>query len=172
SRPWRSRSWAPPAPAPAAPAGRGGQREGGAWGDSAVGRPSLARAGPCRRSPHRRRAAPDDRRGPSETGSAGWTRTNDRAINSRLLYQLSYRGSDLAVAIRRRQGGRLIAKGFLPAKEKSPAAGRRSVEWRPGPESNRRTRICNPLHGHSATGPRPVPSADMPPAANLIGLRV
>jgi hypothetical protein len=25
--------------------------------------------------------------------------------------------------------------------------------WRPGPESNRRTRICSPLHGHSATGP-------------------
>ena len=26
-------------------------------------------------------------------------------------------------------------------------------KWRPGPESNRRTRICSPLHGHSATGP-------------------
>ena len=26
--------------------------------------------------------------------------------------------------------------------------------WRPGPESNRRTRICSPLHHHSATGPR------------------
>ena len=25
--------------------------------------------------------------------------------------------------------------------------------WRPGPESNRRTRICSPLHSHSATGP-------------------
>ena len=25
--------------------------------------------------------------------------------------------------------------------------------WRPRPESNRRTRICNPLHGHSATRP-------------------
>ena len=26
-------------------------------------------------------------------------------------------------------------------------------KWRPGPESNRRTRICSPLHNHSATGP-------------------
>ena len=25
--------------------------------------------------------------------------------------------------------------------------------WRPGPESNRRTRICSPLRNHSATGP-------------------
>jgi hypothetical protein len=30
---------------------------------------------------------------------------------------------------------------------------RRLSHWRPGPESNRRTRICSPLHGHSATGP-------------------
>ncbi len=26
--------------------------------------------------------------------------------------------------------------------------------WRPEPESNRRTRICNPLHHHSAIGPK------------------
>ena len=26
-------------------------------------------------------------------------------------------------------------------------------DWRPRPESNRRTRICNPLRHHSATGP-------------------
>ena len=26
-------------------------------------------------------------------------------------------------------------------------------KWRRGSESNRRTRICSPLHGHSATGP-------------------
>jgi hypothetical protein len=30
---------------------------------------------------------------PPEIGSASWTRTNDLAVNSRLLYQLSYRGS-------------------------------------------------------------------------------
>ena len=30
--------------------------------------------------------------------------------------------------------------------------------WRPGPESNRRTRICSPLHDHSATGPPAPPS--------------
>ena len=27
-------------------------------------------------------------------------------------------------------------------------------KWRPGPESNRRTRLCRPLHDHSATRPR------------------
>ena len=32
-----------------------------------------------------------------ETGSPGRTRTSDPAVNSRLLYQLSYRGSSLAV---------------------------------------------------------------------------
>ena len=26
--------------------------------------------------------------------------------------------------------------------------------WRPGPELNRCTRFCKPLHNHSATGPR------------------
>lgn len=29
--------------------------------------------------------------------------------------------------------------------------------WRPRPESNRRTRICSPLHNHSATRPLPEP---------------
>ena len=27
-------------------------------------------------------------------------------------------------------------------------------QWRPGPESNRCTGICSPLHSHSATGPK------------------
>jgi hypothetical protein len=27
------------------------------------------------------------------------------------------------------------------------------IDWRSGPESNRHTRICSPLHHHSATGP-------------------
>jgi hypothetical protein len=30
---------------------------------------------------------------------------------------------------------------------------RRTSFWRPRPESNRRTRICSPLHHHSATRP-------------------
>jgi hypothetical protein len=30
---------------------------------------------------------------------------------------------------------------------------RRTTAWRPRPESNRRTRICSPLHDHSATRP-------------------
>src|SRR5690242_21499707 len=29
----------------------------------------------------------------------------------------------------------------------------REFPWRPGPESNRHTRICSPLHHHSATRP-------------------
>ncbi len=31
-----------------------------------------------------------------------------------------------------------------------------SLAWRSGPESNRHTRICSPLHHHSATGPRAI----------------
>ena len=30
---------------------------------------------------------------------------------------------------------------------------RKPLEWRPPPESNRGTRICNPLHSHSARRP-------------------
>src|SRR5690606_3098763 len=39
----------------------------------------------------------------------------------------------------------------------APAAGRqglRSGIWRLGSESNRRTRLCRPLHNHSATQPK------------------
>jgi hypothetical protein len=34
--------------------------------------------------------------------------------------------------------------------------------WRPRPESNRRTRICSPLHNHSATRPDVVISFYIP----------
>ena len=39
--------------------------------------------------------------------------------------------------------------------EKEPAIMRviKIFEWRPGSESNRRTRLCRPLHDHSATWP-------------------
>ncbi len=60
-------------------------------------------------------------------GSASRARTCDPMINSHLLYQLSYRGSVCFQAV--------------------------NLKWRPEPESNRRTRICNPLHHHSAIGP-------------------
>ena len=45
--------------------------------------------------------------------------------------------------------------------------------WRPGPESNRRTRICNPLHNHSATGPRQLPASVRKPweAAETRGIK-
>ena len=61
-------------------------------------------------------------------GSPGRTRTSDQAVNSRSLYQLSYRGS-----------GRLAPQALSP--------------WRPEAESNRCTRICSPLHSHSAIRP-------------------
>ena len=35
----------------------------------------------------------------------------------------------------------------------SPPGRSRSGKWRPGSESNRRTRLCRPLHDHSATWP-------------------
>lgn len=35
----------------------------------------------------------------------------------------------------------------------SVTAAAAAAGWRPGPESNRRERICSPLHHHSATGP-------------------
>lgn len=60
-----------------------------------------------------------------------------------------------------------IAFACTPAKPlPGPCAGRSALEkkpasvnlrvfqhWRPMSESNRRTRICNPLHNHSATQP-------------------
>ena len=36
---------------------------------------------------------------------------------------------------------------------KEKALTNQGLKWRPGSESNRRTRICNPLHNHSATRP-------------------
>ena len=46
-------------------------------------------------------------------------------------------------------------RGILsPLRLPVPPSGRLRVQdWRLGPESNRRTRICNPLHHHSATQP-------------------
>ena len=41
------------------------------------------------------------------------------------------------------------------------------LKWRSGPESNRRIRICNPPHNHSATGPR---SGHLPRATEMRGI--
>ncbi len=46
---------------------------------------TVARAG-------RKRAVPELRNGPVVHGSPNWTRTSNLAVNSRSLYQLSYRG--------------------------------------------------------------------------------
>ena len=45
--------------------------------------------------------------------------------------------------------------------------------WRSGPESNRHTRICSPLHHHSATGPeKRLPACIPAPAARVKGFAV
>ncbi len=50
------------------------------------------------------------------------------------------------------RGRRVLTCGIAVRK---PARGRlRRDYWRQGPESNRRTRLCRPLHNHSATPPR------------------
>ena len=72
--------------------------------------------------------------GDKNDGSPGRTRTSDTVVNSHLLYQLSYRGSDV-----------LYYKGDWIVS--------RVQFWRPEPESNRRTRFCRPLHNHSVIGP-------------------
>src|SRR6476619_6335205 len=43
---------------------------------------------------------------------------------------------------------------MCPRKQLVDVFGRaKTVVWRPGSESNRRTRLCRPLHDHSATWP-------------------
>ena len=111
-------------------------------------------------------------------GSPGRTRTADKVVNSHLLYQLSYRGSVARCGWRRSQTPRQNhpAGKFTPAQANISAdvyqttrhapsghcggkfelrggAGCAWANWRSGPESNRRTRLCRPLHNHSATGP-------------------
>ena len=81
-----------------------------------------------------------------KSGSPGRTRTSDKAVNSRLLYQLSYRGT---VSIKTTE--RYLAEPPLFAKRFQQLF---LMLWRPGPESNRCTRLCRPLHDHSATRPR------------------
>ena len=60
-------------------------------------------------------------------GAGNETRTRDPDLGKVVLYQLSYSRMEDAVAS--------------------------SWYWRPGSELNRRTRICSPLHNHSATRP-------------------
>ena|GEM_PF-2149075 len=66
------------------------------------------------------------------TGAGKGARTLDLNLGKVALYQLSY--------------SRM--KPIVPCPRPEWCAG-----WRPGSESNRRTRICNPLHNHSATRP-------------------
>ena len=63
-------------------------------------------------------------------------------------------------------------RGILsPLRLPVPPSGRMRVQdWRLGPESNRRTRICNPLHHHSATQPLVVVSTDNVEMSSLADL--
>ena len=87
----------------------------------------------------------DTRRLRGRTGSPGRTRTSDRTVNSRLLYQLSYRGTGLKLV------QSLSRYRIYQSRQKSPS--RNCGVWRPRPESNRGTRLCRPLRHHSATWP-------------------
>ena len=48
---------------------------------------------------------------------------------------------------------RLLALSRAPRKKAPEGALISCAQWRPGSESNRRTRLCRPLHDHSATWP-------------------
>lgn len=53
--------------------------------------------------------------------SPGRTRTSDKAVNSRLLYQLSYRGCGLCPSCRRTLAGRTINQFYRPNQAHSTA---------------------------------------------------
>jgi hypothetical protein len=60
---------------------------------------------------------------------------------------------------RNRTGTSVTTRGILsPLRLPIPPPGQRAMlhqgKWRLGSESNRRTRLCRPLHNHSATQPR------------------
>ncbi len=57
----------------------------------------------------------DNRRLRGGTGSPGRTRTSDRTVNSRLLYQLSYRGIGLKLV------QSLSRYGIYQSRQKSPS---------------------------------------------------
>ena len=66
----------------------------------------------------------------SKFGAGKGTRTLDPDLGKVVLYQLSY------------------SRNVVLLYPSMPSQG-----WRPRSESNRRRRICNPLHNHSATRP-------------------
>ncbi len=92
-----------------------------------------------------------------KNGSPSRTRTSDPAVNSRLLYQLSYRGLSLSLGLAksRSQYQPEIARSWLQSNYRAnldrPKSGGigggedREGLWRPRPESNRDKRICSPL---------------------------
>ena len=80
------------------------------------------------------------------------------------IFQLARRNMvDSQIRTNKVTDGRVISafldvprERFLPP-ELQPVAEwlstRLGMRWRPGPESNRRARICSPLDSHSPTGP-------------------
>ncbi|CEE42240.1 hypothetical protein XAC3562_370036 [Xanthomonas citri pv. citri] len=78
-------------------------------------------------------------------GAGNETRTRDLNLGKVALYQLSYS----------RVEQNCTAYYFVAlALSSLSMAGIPHAMWRPGPELNRRTRICSPLHNHSTTRPK------------------
>ncbi len=80
-----------------------------------------------------------------EFGAGNETRTRDLNLGKVALYQLSYS----------RVEQNCTACYFVaPVLSSLPTHETTHAMWRPGPELNRRTRICSPLHNHSTTRPK------------------
>ena len=81
--------------------------------------------------------------------SPGWTRTNNPPVNSRMLCQLSYRGSKRAqVSKVRRPARNRRARSGRPRPARSPARSRRPAgRWGRRGRCRRRTRRSSAAHG-------------------------
>ena len=86
-----------------------------------------------------------------DIGGAREDRTPDLVIANDALSQLSYGPTALCTLAVTCICGQLNPDGKSWCHPKGRTT--RTYDWRPGSESNRRTRICSPLHDHSATRP-------------------
>lgn len=92
--------------------------------------------------------------GASPASSPSKIRTYDLVVNSHPLYLLSYRGTGPLArrALYQNCSVDTTAPVSLPL-TRHPALD--FPDWRRGPELNRGTGLCRPLHHHSATAPLP-----------------
>jgi hypothetical protein len=132
-------------------AGRG--RDARSGGERSAGRAGARRATEARRGAKRglaERARSRSRQGcPIRRGEVGWEGRRAEGDG----------GPTRSEARLGRASEETVAAGM------PDPAGR---DWRPGSESNRRTRLCRPLHDHSATWPRRLPGGATHPGASLI----